>query len=234
MLELIGCIALDTEMTSGNVLDLFCGAGGASMGLHKAGFDVIGVDIAEQPEYPFDFIQSDATQYIDFDDYDLIWASPPCQAYCYGSEKAKNKHPKLIEVIRKLLLSINKPFIIENIPTAPIRKDLMLCGEMFGLKVIRHRIFEINGFFVKQPNHIKHKGTIADGFYYGVYTGGKCGCWGNNEKRKKVKVGSIKDWQTAMGINWITDKKMLAEAIPPAYSKYIGEQFKRWYHYPKV
>lgn len=210
------------------VLDLFCGAGGSAMGLHQAGFEVIGIDIENQIDYPFKFIKTDVINYKDVDDYDLIWASPPCQAYCYGSNEAKSKHPQLIEKTRNMLSKLKIPYVIENIPTAPIRKDLLLCGEMFNLKVIRHRIFEIKGFEVIQPIHKKHRGTIAEGYYYGVYTGGKCGCWGDNEKRKRVKIGTVKDWQDAMGIDWIHDRKMLAQAIPPSYSRYIGESFKSW------
>ena len=208
-------------------LDLFCGAGGASMGMDNVGFEVTGIDINPQPEYPFNFIEGNAIDFNKFNDFDFIWASPPCQAYCYGSKKAKSKHPKLIEPTRKMLKKTGIPFVIENIPTAPLRKDLMLCGEMFNLKVIRHRIFELHGFEAIQPLHKKHKGTIANGFYFGVYTGGRCGCWGDNEKRSKVKVGNISDWQKAMGINWITTKKMLAEAVPPVYAEYIGKEFRK-------
>jgi len=218
------------------VLDLYCGAGGASMGLKMAGFDtIIGVDINPQPEYPFIFVQNDVTKmmfpyYEDFyAQFDLIWASPPCQAYSYAARRWHNEgrsYPDLISRTRKILLDSGKPFIIENVPGSPIRKDLMLCGEMFGLKVIRHRYFEIHGFKVPQPNHKKHRGLVKDGYYVTV-----AGHGGNDSKHNYCKLNGLENksklevWQHAMGIDWITDKKMLAQAVPPAYSKYIGEMF---------
>ena len=210
-------------------LDLFCGSGGASMGLKKAGLTVeFGVDITKQPEHPFDFFLGNVLKLSNkfLKKFDLIWASPPCQAYSMGgNSESRKKYPKLISKTRKMLLASGVPFVIENVPKAPLRKDLMLCGEMFNLKVIRHRIFEIEGFKIKQPEHIKHKGLVSTGEYQGVYRGGRCGCFGNKELRDKLKVGSIKDWQKAMGIKHITTREGLAESIPPAYSKYIGKEF---------
>ena len=117
---------------------------------------------------------------------------------------------------RNILLEIGKPFVIENVFGAPIKKDLMLYGTMFGLKVIKHRIFEIHGFHVLQLIHNQHKGKVTNGDY--ITTAGH---GGDNIKNHS----GLKDWQNALGINWITDKHMLAEAIPPAYSKYIGKSF---------
>jgi DNA (cytosine-5)-methyltransferase 1 len=187
-------------------LDLYCCAGGASMGLHQAGFEVTGVDINPQPHYPFTFIQADILSLdVSFlKQFDLIWASPPCQAYTWSAKRWGKERADLIETTRNLLSKTNKPFIIENVPEAPLRKDLLLCGEMFNLKVIRHRVFEIEGFKVVQIPHIKHKGTV---------------------RNKQYVTCKLKDWQDAMGINWIPKKDILAQAIPPAYSKYIAEQF---------
>ena len=203
-------------------LDLFCGAGGASVGLARASFKVTGIDINYQPEYPYCFVQLDALKIKNFNKYDFIWASPPCQAYSIGgNENSRKKYPELIEPIRKILLKTKKPFVIENVPKAPLRKDLMLCGEMFNLKLIRHRIFEIHGFKVKQPEHFKHKGQVSTGEYQGVYRGGRCGCFG------KLEVLKRKDWQKAMDINHIFSRDMLAESIPPAYSEYIAKEFMK-------
>jgi len=208
-------------------LDLFCGAGGASMGLKEAGFKVVGVDINNQPEYPFEFIKSDVfdlhTKF--FEQFQFIWASPPCQAYSFGTEVWRNlgrKYPDLILKTRKMLkyfLLSNAIFprkraiVIENLTRAPIRKDLMLCGTMFNLKVLKHRAFEIEGFTTTQLVHKRHRGTVRNGNYVTVAGHGGDG------------KASLKVWQKAIGIDWITDKKMLAEAIPPAYSEYIGRQF---------
>ena len=203
-------------------LDLFCGAGGASKGLKYAGFDrVIGIDINEMPEYlePEEFRQFNAIDFLkdaDISFIDFIWASPPCQAYTYASKKARNlgnTYPDLIGITRELLLKTGKPFVIENVTTAPLRKDLVLCGEMFGLKVIRHRAFEIHGFKCSQPKHIKHKGTVKSGAYVTVAGHGGDG------------VASLNAWQDAIGVDWIRNKKTLAQCVPPVYSEYIANQF---------
>ena len=212
-------------------LDLFCGAGGASKGLYNAGFTrVIGIDKFEQPEY-FDqenFKSFDAFDFLkdaDISGIDFIWASPPCQAYSVGTKALRNKgkkYPDLIAKTRKLLLKTGKPFVIENVPRAPIRKDLLLCGEMFNLRVIRHRIFETNKFKCEQPKHPKHKKTV------GPTSGGKHNrSWYMQVAGKGGQSFSfkIKDWQKAMQINWINDKHTLAQCVPPAYAEYIGKQF---------
>lgn len=210
------------------------------MGLHNAGFeDIVGVDIVEQPEYPFTFILSDALMVDEdfFGDFSLIWASPPCQAYSCGTSKFRmegKKYPDLVDVTRQMLLATKKPFVIENVPGAPIREDLMLCGEMFGLNIIRHRVFEIEGFITSQPIHREHRNKLYDGSAVGVWTGGyHPAYWGNKKRQEKVskrfRDGNGKDvlrsWQEAMQITWIGDKKTLAQAVPPAYSEYIGCEF---------
>jgi len=198
-------------------LDLFCCAGGSSVGLKQAGFtSVVGVSWIKEPEYPFELIVADSLKLnIKFlQNFDFIWASPPCQAYTWAAKRWHNiERVDLIMDTRKLLLMAGKPFVIENVPAAKLRKDLILCGEMFNLKVIRHRIFEIHGFTVKQPQHIRHKGTVKGGYYVTVAGHGGDG------------KATLKSWQEGMGINWITNKHNLAEAVPPAYAKYIGEAF---------
>jgi hypothetical protein len=226
-------------------LDLFCGGGGASMGLKKAGFDsIVGVDIHDMPEYPFEHYMNDVflLEPEFFKDFAFIWASPPCQAYSFGTTRARKEgkvYPNLVAKTRELLLKTGKPFVLENVIGSPLQKDLILCGEMFGLRVIRHRIFEIHGFTVPQPEHKKHKNKVWDGSAVGVWSGGKPGCFGNQEHRdyylrvvtgggwreKGQKAGTLTQWQDAMGIDWITDKKVLAQCVPPAYSEYIGRAF---------
>src|SRR6516165_1049342 len=147
--------AMTTSMTRPRLLDLFCGAGGAAMGYHRAGFDVIGVDIDPQPNYPFEFIQADALEILRRGVPPTPWwkslspmaihASPPCQASCNltkGTNKGR-EYPQLIPPTRSLLAHFPGPTVMENVQGSKLRRDLTLCGEMFGLAVIRHRYFEI-------------------------------------------------------------------------------------------
>lgn len=209
------------------VLDLFSCAGGAGMGYSQAGFEVVGVDIEPQPDYPFEFVQSDALEYLKEHGhkFDVIHASPPCQAssaLTKGTNKGR-EYLNLIPATRDLLAGYVVPTVLENVQGSDLRRDLTLCGEMFGLAVIRHRYFEVNNFPVEVPVHFKHRGRVAgwrhgsyfDGPYFAVYGdgGGK---------------GTVKQWQAAMGIDWTTDRRSIAEAIPPAYTRYIGEQITRW------
>ena len=130
-------------------LDLYCGAGGASMGLHRAGFSVSGVNIEAQPRYPFAFTKGDALE-ADLSAVDFVWASPPCQAYTrmsrglLQSQGRARAHRHLIEATREKLIRWGGPYIIENVPGAPLRNPVMLCGSAFGLRVQRHRLFESN------------------------------------------------------------------------------------------
>lgn len=202
------------------LLDLFCCCGGISKGYHSAGFDeCVGVDIIDNHKYPYDFIHSDVFR-LDinfFNQFDLIHASPPCQHYTWSTRKDRNiKFPNLVERTRNLLLKIGKPFTLENVVGAPLRQDLVLCGEMYGLRTLRHRIFEIEGFNVIQPVHIKHRPPMAkDKSYYACVAG-----HGGDSYSFKIE-----DWQKAMGIDWVSDKNHLTQMIPPAYSNYIGLQF---------
>lgn len=136
-------------------LDLFCCAGGAAVGLHRAGFDIIGVDIERQKSYPFPMVIANALAApFDLTAFDLIWASPPCQAYTgmqrLNTRASKRDHPKLIEPVREMLKESGVPYIIENVPGAPLINPIVLCGSMFGLNVRRHRLFECS-FWALQP-----------------------------------------------------------------------------------
>lgn len=223
------------------LLDLFCGAGGAAMGYHEAGFEVVGVDIKPQPRYPFQFIQADAVSFLrslpgrtwgrsielpdigSLNGFDAIHASPPCQAWSDLAHRNGNAadHPQLIAPTRRLLLATGLPYVIENVERTPLVNPTMLCGTMFpGLRVLRHRLFETS-FPTLTPSHGKHPlcftmdkrkahyGKLNDMTAFVQVTGG-----GNC---------SVAAARAAMGIDWMT-KDELNEAIPPAYTRFIGRQ----------
>lgn len=203
-------------------LDLYCGAGGASMGLHRAGYDVTGVDIKPQKRYPFEFIQGDAlAPPVEPADFDFVWASPPCQAFTssggYQREYLGTKYPDHIQATRALLELSGQLWCMENVPQAPIRPDVILDGTMFAeLKVIRVRHFELGGFWCMRPGSGRRPGLVLREGY--------CCVVGNGTPSWLFKRGiksSAEQWRTAMDIDWMT-KKELSQAIPPAYSEFIG------------
>lgn len=205
------------------VIDAYCGVGGASMGYHLAGYRIIGVDIKPQPDYPYEFHQADACGWLVRNARRInprfIHASPPCQRYTDLAKRNGNadKHPDLIPVTRRVLDALGFPYVIENVPGAPIRNDLTLCGEMFALRVIRHRRFEIHNLPIETLPHVPHRGRVI-GWRYGVkHEGHYYGVWGDGGGK-----GSVRDWQDAMRIGWTLNRKSLAEAIPPAYTFHIG------------
>ena len=221
----------DKESEIVRVLDVYCGAGGAAVGLAAAGFNLHGIDINVQPEYPFPYHCENAiklsVEYIK--NFDLIWASPPCQAYTKAAHRWRQEgrnYPDLVGKTRELLTAAGVPFVIENTQSAPIRHDLMLCGTMFNLNVLRHRFFEIEGFKVPQPIHEKHKGTVKNGDFTTVAGhGGNDNMHNYCKLNKMVGASKLQVWQHAMGIDWVTDMKSLAQCVPPAYSEYIGKSF---------
>lgn len=207
------------------ILDIFCGAGGAGVGYNRAGFDVVGVDIDPQPDYPFTFVQMDAMDFLavaNTDEVAAIHASPPCQGYCTltsGTNAGRTAKPKMVEVVREILDGIGKPYVIENVQGSDVRRDLTLCGEMFGLGVIRHRYFELGGWSATPPAHVKHRGRVR-GWRHGTYYDGPYLAVHGEGGGK----GSVEEWQAAMGIDWTASRKSIAEAIPPAYTEWIGRQ----------
>lgn len=205
------------------LLDAFCGAGGAGMGYALAGWDVVGVDIRPQANYPFDMFIGDAIEFIKGTGhrFDAIHASPPCQAssaLTKGTNAERWRYPQLIGRTRQALKQAGVPWVIENVAGAPIRKDLELCGEMFGLAVIRHRYFEFDDPARAVPRaHPAHRGRVS-GYRHGRrYDGPYVAVYGDGGGK-----GSVPEWQAAMGIDWTDVRREIAEAIPPAYTQYVG------------
>lgn len=207
------------------LLDLFCGAGGSARGYADAGFEVVGVDIAPQPHFPYTFIQADALTF-PLDGFDVIHASPPCQGYSRSrhvrsSRPDRRNHPMLLDEVRKRLNQSRLPWVMENVSEAPMPHFLMLCGTQFGLKVYRHRQFESN-MLLFSPGPCRHPHELLPGYVcvYGNHVRGRqVGRYGNNYTRYSVVVG-----HEAMGIDWSMTQVELSQAIPPSYTHWIGRQ----------
>jgi DNA (cytosine-5)-methyltransferase 1 len=196
------------------LLDLFCGAGGCSVGYDRAGFEVVGVDIAPQPHYPFEFHQADALKVLTtpMAGFDVIHASPVCKRYSVVTPAPmRDRHPDQIGPVRDLLAQTGRPWVIENVPGAPLRPDLKLCGCMFGLPNLkRERWFETSwGAFELRPSCDHREPVIT-----------VSGTGAGNQHARHGHVG-FADWRRAMDIDWMTGKE-LSQAIPPAYTEYIG------------
>lgn len=211
------------DVTRPKLLDLFCGAGGAAMGYHRAGFDVTGVDIAPQKNYPFSFVQADALEYLagHGHEFDAIHASPPCQRYSQSALSQRNRgkeYPDLIPVTRRGLEDAGRPWVIENVPRSPLRPDFKLCGCHFGLELRRARWFEASWQpLVLMPPHF-HPHPVVSVVGHGTPT------W----VRKRLGFNpTIAHYREAMGIDWMT-RGELSQAIPPAYTEFIGAQLLRF------
>lgn len=228
--------------TRPRLLDLFCCAGGAAMGYHQAGFDVVGVDIRPQPRYPFEFIQADC---LGLDpafvaSFDAVHASPPCQAHtAMKTMPDARPHVDLIAQTRAMLRASGLPYVIENVPGAPLHNYFMLCGTMFGLGVAdadlqRHRIFEMENPPLVAPMHCAH-GRRAQRYWrtrtgrrpartIGIYGEG---CRDSRRKYDKtIPEFTVVDGREAMGCPWMTIAE-LCEALPPAYTRWIGKHLMR-------
>lgn len=205
-------------MVKPRLLDLFCGAGGAGMGYHRSGFDVVGVDIDPQPNYPFTFHQADAMDENLWFEFDAIHASPPCQAFTAYKRRGDgvgDGYPNLIPELRAALKATELPYVIENVPGAPLENPVQLCGSAFGLGVRRHRLFETNWALMVPP--------CAHGLQRGDYPQAT----NRTNRRKTCEVGvwriPLAVQQAAMGIDWMTLAE-LTEAVPPAFTEHIGRQ----------
>jgi DNA (cytosine-5)-methyltransferase 1 len=214
-------------MSRPRLLDLYSCAGGAAMGYSRAGFEVVGVDLVAQPRYPFEFVQGDALEegarLLATGEFAAVHASPPCQIHStmtkrHGPEQVAT-HPALVAPTRELLQASGLPYVIENVVGAPLLEPMLLCGSMFGLGLRparpvylqRHRLFE-SPVFMWPPAPCAHDGTAL-----AVY--GHPG--GSSKRDPRAAFGSTDEWRTAMGIEWMVGNE-LAEAIPPAYTEWIG------------
>jgi hypothetical protein len=216
------------------LLDLFSCAGGAAVGYARAGFAVHGCDIADRPNYPFPYHRGDALAYLahlittgEIRRYAFVHASPPCQHGCAltvgtnASQGWGRSHVDLVAPTRELLDRTGLPYVIEQ-PNgrAKIRKDLTLCGEMFGLGVIRHRNFELGGWTARQPVHVPHRGRVRGWRHGRFYDGPYVAAYGSGGGKPTVA-----ELQAALGIDWTDVREELTEAIPPAYSEHIGRAY---------
>lgn len=199
------------------LLDLFCGAGGASVGYSRAGFDeIVGVDIKPQPRYPFDFVQEDALSF-PLEGFDVIHASPPCQRWTNAQKIRGRDHPDLITPTRERLKETGVPWVIENVPGAPLRGPMLLCGQMFGLNLYRHRLFEL-WHSLSGPRHVPHVKSVTK-MGRPPLAGTIMQVVGN--------FSGVTVAREAMGIDWMT-RDELREAVPPAYTDFIARQIQAW------
>lgn len=211
--------------TRPRLLDLFCGAGGCSVGYHRAGWDVTGVDREPHPDYPYRMFVADALDFIadgwlEAGEFDAVHASPPCPRYSTATPAAnRDKHPDLVGPIRDALRASALPYVIENVPGSPLDNPVTLCGSMFGLGVRRHRLFETNvPMLAPECDH------RAQPQVWGVYGdhGDLTPVTRPNGTSRGNKARDVAHAREVMGIDWMTTWDDLADAIPPAYTEWIG------------
>ncbi|MFD7964060.1 DNA methylase [Streptomyces zaomyceticus] len=192
------------------------------MGYHRAGFDVTGIDIAPRPRYPFTFIQADAVDYVlaHGHEYAAIHGSWPCQhdaAITKGTNAhLRNTYADLYEPGRDAMLATGRPWVIE---TTAARPDVVLCGTQFGLPLLRHRKFEVHGWTPLAPPHVRHRGRVRGWRHGTYYEGDYVAAYGKGGGK-----ATVPEMQAALGIDWTDIHEELTEAIPPAYTQFLGEQ----------
>ncbi len=219
------------------ILDLYSGAGGCAYGYHLAGFDIVGCDKEPMPRYPFTFYQGDALATLDtllsgnawhgyqLSDFAAIHASPECKSYTNCNLSPTEKYPKQIAPVRERLKATGKPYIIENVVGAKrhMSASLLLCGSMFGLRMQRHRLFETNmNVLLCPPKPCDHRKASIAVYGHSVWDSSLPGTPRKDGTPRPDSV-SIQIGREVMGINWMNIEE-LAEAIPPAYTKWIGTQ----------
>lgn len=213
------------------LLDLFCGAGGAAMGYHRAGFDITGVDQQPQPDYPFRFVQADAMDVLAdsgfLAGFDVVHASPPCQGESVSKVLNKGvQHERLLQPTLNALITLKAPWVVENVPGADVLTEfprVRVCGSAFDLRIRRHRWFWSNvPLFGTVCNHATQKGRLV-----GVY-GASDGLYPDGFKHPGTRRGprqvTTPEAREVMGMPWVTNRRGLTEAIPPAYTEWIGRQ----------
>lgn len=209
------------------LLDAFCGAGGAAVGYWRAGFNIIGCDHVPQPHYPFPFVLGDAVAFIEQFGHraDVIHASPPCQRFSVTARLPNvPEYPDLLDQTRAAPRRTGKPYVIENVPGAPLQASLLLEGGLFGLRVVRKRLFECHPPIpppaLALAPIVPFVGTAASRGYSSFARGAShISVAGNNY--------DAADGREAMGIHWMANRAELSEAIPPAYTEYVGRQMMR-------
>jgi DNA (cytosine-5)-methyltransferase 1 len=205
------------------LLDLFCGAGGASVGYYRAGFEVVGVDINPQPHYPFEFVKADALTF-PLDGFDAYHGSPKCQYFSELTPKEyRARHPNQIPGIRARLLATGRPYLIENVEGARayLLNPVMLCGSMFGLNIYRHRYFETNFLPPMSPSSCNHNFVpiLPSGVSRRLVIVSGRGMRRDGDRRRKENT--VFEKRAAMGIDWMLERE-LTQAIPPAYTEWLG------------
>lgn len=209
-------------MSRPRLLDLFSGAGGAAMGYYRAGFDVTGVDLEAQPHYPFAFVQADAMTY-PLEGFDVVHASPPCQHFSQAVKiAARAGHPDLVAATRARLLASGIPYVIENVPRAPLLEPITLCGSAFGLPIRRHRRFESSAFLMSNGCAHKAYPRLYPPAWNRTTPLRVLSISGGYQVRKHLGGDYLEMHRAAMGIDWEMTYNELSEAIPPAYTEWIG------------
>lgn len=215
------------------ILDLYCCAGGAAVGYHNAGFEVVGVDIAFQKNYPFEFHQADAIEFVREHgrEFDVIHASPPCQLFSRTKTLHSNEHPDLVALTRHALIATGKPWVIENVVGAPLVNPIRLSGQHFGmiaedvdgvpLKLVRHRLFESN-IFLAPPQEFHTNKNMQTASVYGA-GGGWTPKHRDNPERRGGYIPHINVIKELLGIDWMT-KRELSQSIPPKFAEWVGGQ----------